>query len=54
MELGTITGLGVGSGLNLQSMLDKLKTIAEVPVTIMQSKLVVLDAKNWSLQCHLY
>ncbi len=46
MELGTITGLGVGSGLNLQSMLDKLKTIAEVPVTIMQSKLVVLDAKN--------
>ncbi len=46
MPLGTITGLGVGSGLDLQGMLDKLKVIDDIPVTIMQSKLVVLDAKN--------
>ncbi|GMT43768.1 MAG: flagellar hook-associated protein 2 [bacterium] len=46
MTLGTITSLGVGSGLDLQGMLDKLSKIDQLPVVRMRSQLVVLDAKK--------
>ncbi len=38
-SLGTITSLGVGSGFDLQKMLEDFRTIDEVPVTTMKNKI---------------
>ncbi len=38
MALGTITSLGVGSGLDLQDMLDKLKKIDEAPIDLQKAE----------------
>ncbi len=46
MTLGTITSLGIGSGLDLQGMLDKLSKVDQLPITRMQAQLVNIDAKK--------
>jgi len=56
MPLGTISGLGVGSKLDLQGTLDKLRQVDEVGVNALQDKetkakaqLVAFDALNAKL-----
>lgn len=45
MATGSISALGIGSGLELQSILDQLKEIDQQPITLKQSTVTALEEK---------
>lgn len=45
MALGSISSLGLGSGLELQQMLDNLRAVDEVPITTKKNKVTDLEAR---------
>ncbi|MDD4273752.1 MAG: flagellar filament capping protein FliD [Desulfobacter postgatei] len=45
MALGSITSLGVGSGLELQDILDQLRDVDKVPIDIKEAKKTTLEAQ---------
>jgi flagellar hook-associated protein 2 len=45
MTTGSITTLGLGSGLDLQDMLDQLKEVDSAPITVKENKKIELQEK---------